>query len=122
MSLIRIRFQHSRSMSQSGVRSSLCYNFIPAGADCIKLHNIYVPELKVKVTIWGQRSKYASVTAQKITEAKFNKIHKKIKHHERIICHAQHIGSDTQGQGHNQRSKASHFFLSYQKNYCSKCN
>ena len=54
-----------------------------------------------------------SATAQKSTKANFIKIHRKIKHYERIF-HAQHIGSDTLGQGNNQRSKVKSFFVSYQ--------
>ena len=50
-------------------------------------HNIYVIKLKVKVTNWGQRSKYVSASVQKSIKANFIRLHRKIKHHERI-CHA----------------------------------
>ena len=80
-------------------------------------HNIYVPKLKVKVTIWGQSSKYVSAITQRsnkasfielyrsqsqsevegqvisshyqnITEASLIKIHEKVNNNE-IVCHNQ---------------------------------
>ena len=44
-------------------------------------------KLKVKVTNWGQRSKYVSATFQKSIKANLIKLHRKIKHRERI-CNA----------------------------------
>ena len=46
-------------------------------------HYIDVPKLKVKVTIWGQSSKYVSAVTQKNTKANFIKLHRKTRHHER---------------------------------------
>ena len=41
-------------------------------------HNIYMPNLKVRVTIWVQRSKYVSAITQKSTTANFIKLHRRI--------------------------------------------
>ena len=52
---------------------------------------------KVKVTIWGQSSKYVSAITQKSTKANFIKLHRKIRHHERYAMH------------HSQRLKVKSF-------------
>ena len=48
---------------------------------------IYVPKLKVKVTIWGQSSKYVSAITQNNTKANFIKLHRKTRYHERYAMH-----------------------------------
>ena len=57
-------------------------------------HNIYVPKLKVNVTIWDQRSNYIHAITLKSTKVNVINIPRQIRHNERV-CHAQ----DTQGQG-----------------------
>ena len=52
---------------------------------------------KVKVTIWGQSSKYVSAITQKSTKANFIKLHRKIRHHEMYAMH------------HSQRLKVKSF-------------
>ena len=54
-------------------------------------HYIYVPKLKVKVTIWGQSSKYVSAITQKSTKANFVKLHGKMRHYERYTMHSQRL-------------------------------
>ena len=49
----------------------------------------------------GQRSKSCLRNNSKTTEANLMKLHRKIKHNEKV-CHAQELGSYAQGQGHNQ--------------------
>ena len=60
-------------------------------------HYIYVPKLKVKVTIWGQGSKYISAITQKSTKANFVKLHRKMRHYDRYTMH------------HSQRLKVKSF-------------
>ena len=58
---------------------------------------------KVKVTISsqsGQRSKSCLSNNSKTTEANVTKLHRKIKHNEKVCC-TQKLGSYAQGQGHN---------------------
>ena len=50
-------------------------------------NNNYVPSLKVKVTIYGQSSKYVSTITQKSTKANFIKLHRKTRHHKRYAMH-----------------------------------
>ena len=50
-------------------------------------HYINVPKLKVKVTSWGQSSKYVSAVTHKSTKANFIKLHRKTRHHERYAMH-----------------------------------
>ena len=63
---------------------------------CVAL-KIKVSMPKVKVTI---RSKSCFSNNLKTTEANLMNLHRKIEHSE-TVCHAQDIGSYTQGQGHN---------------------
>ena len=42
-----------------------------------------------------------SAITKKTTEANLTKLHRMIKHNEKV-CHAQELGSYAQGQGHNQ--------------------
>ena len=48
-------------------------------------NNIYVPKLKFKVTVCGQRSNYVLAVTQKSTKTNFIKLHRKIKHYERVF-------------------------------------
>ena len=48
----------------------------------------------------GQRSKSCLSNNSKTTEANLTKLHRK-KEHNKKVCHAPELGSDTQGQGHN---------------------
>ena len=73
-------------------------------------YNNHVPKPKCNVIIWAQRSKYVSAITLNSTKANFIKLHRKIRHHKRE-CHAEDIGSHTQGQGHSQRSKVKSFLL-----------
>ena len=49
----------------------------------------------------GQRSKSYLSNSSKTTEANLMKLHRKIKHNEKVRG-AHHFGSYTQGQGHNR--------------------
>ena len=49
----------------------------------------------------GQRSKSCLSNNSKNTEANLTKLHRKIKHNEKVCC-AQELHSYAQGQGHNQ--------------------
>ena len=49
----------------------------------------------------GQRSKLCLSNKSETTEVNLTKLHKKIKHNEKVCC-AQELGSYAQGQGHNQ--------------------
>ena len=49
----------------------------------------------------GQRSKSCLSNNPKTTEANLTKLHRNIKHNEKV-CRAQGLGSYAQGQGHNQ--------------------
>ena len=48
-----------------------------------------------------QRSKSCPSNNSLTTEANLTKLHRKIKHNEKVCC-AQNLGSYTLGQGHNQ--------------------
>ena len=48
----------------------------------------------------GQRSKSCLSNNSKTTEANLTKLHRKIKHNEKV-CRAHDFGSYAQGQGHN---------------------
>ena len=49
----------------------------------------------------GQRSKSCLSNNSKTAEANLTKLHRKIEHNEKV-CSAQELGSNAQGQGHNQ--------------------
>ena len=57
-------------------------------------HNIYIPKLSVKVTVWGQMSNYVFAITLKSDKANFININRQIRHHERV-CYAQDTGSHT---------------------------
>ena len=57
--------------------------------------------LKVKVTIRSEVRLCLKLCCSKTTETNLIKLHRKIKHNEKV-CHAHDIGSYAQGQGHNQ--------------------
>ena len=79
----------------SEVKLFLCEYLKHAEANFVKLSKKV--NHKVKVTIWGQSSKYVSAVTQKSTKANFNKLHRKIRHHERYAMH------------HSQRLKVKSF-------------
>ena len=56
-----------------------------------------------------------SATAQKSTKANLIKIHRKIKHHERI-CHAQHIGLTLKVKVIIRGQRSSHCLVTNKKN------
>ena len=49
----------------------------------------------------GHRSKSCLSNKSKTTQVNLTKLHRKIKHNEKVCC-AQELGSYTKGQGHNQ--------------------
>ena len=56
---------------------------------------------KVKVTIMSEVKLCLKLCCSLTTEANLMKLHRKIKHNEKL-CHAQDLGSYAQGQGRNQ--------------------
>ena len=101
---------HIQGHSQGSKVKYFLFDYLKlAEALCIKLskkvyrnqkvcHTLfYVPKLKVKVTIWGQSSKYVLAITQKSTKANFIKLHRKTRHHERYAMH------------HSQRLKVKSF-------------
>ena len=56
---------------------------------------------KAKVTIRSEVKLCLKLCCSKTTVANLIKLHRKIKHIEKV-CHAHDLGSYAQGQGHNQ--------------------
>ena len=56
---------------------------------------------KIKVTIGSEIKLCLKLCCSYTTEANLIKLHRKIKHNEKV-CHAHDFGSYTQGQGRNQ--------------------
>ena len=67
----------------------------------------------------GQRSKSCRSNNSKTTEANLTKLHRKIEHNEKV-CHAQDLGSYTQGQGHSHVRGQIVPKIVLLINYCSK--
>ena len=64
-------------------------------------HKSKVPTPKVKVTIRSEVKLCLKLCCSSTAEASMIKLYTKIKHNEKV-CHAHDLGSNAQGQGHNQ--------------------
>ena len=64
-------------------------------------HNSKFPRPKVKVTIRSEIKLYIQLCFSETTEANSMKLHRKIKHNEKV-CPAQDLGSYAQGEGTGQ--------------------
>ena len=64
-------------------------------------HKSWVPMLKVNVTIISDVKLCLKLCCSSTTEANLIKLHRKIKHNEKV-CHTHDLGSYAQGQVHNQ--------------------
>ena len=64
-------------------------------------HMILVPTPKVKVTIGSKVKLCLNLCCSYTTEANLIKLHRKIKHNEKV-CHAYDFSSYAQGQGRSQ--------------------
>ena len=90
----RVRFLRPRSRSQSCQRSKSC----PSNNSKTTEANLTA---KVKVTIRSEVKLFLKLCCSKTTEANLIKLHRKVKHYEKV-CHLHDLGSYAQGQGDNQ--------------------
>ena len=67
-------------------------------------HKSKVPRPKVKVTIRSEIKLYLKLCCSETTKAYLMKLHRKIKHNEKVCC-TQDLGSYAQGQGHRSEVK-----------------
>ena len=81
---------------------------------------IYVPTPKVKVAFRSE-VKWCLSNNSKTTEVNLTKLHRKIKHNEKVR-RAQKLGSCSQGQGYNQVRGQIVPKIVWLINYRSKCD
>ena len=65
------------------------------------MHQNLVPMPKVKLTIRSEVKLCLKLCCSQTTEANLIKLHRKIKHNEKV-CHTHDLGSYAQGQGRDQ--------------------